>query len=83
MAETFTTPSTLNASGRGVVKVSATGGKIAAYTSQFNATYNSGFNFIIGVSNDDGNDDGAADDSGLSDGFDNEVEQHQHSGLDK
>ncbi len=44
----------LNTAGRGVVKFSSTGGAdIAAYTSQFQPNYNSGFNFIISVTGDD------------------------------
>lgn len=47
-------PAALTTASKGVVKFTSTGGSdIAAYTSQFNSTYNSGFNFIIGVTSDD------------------------------
>lgn len=74
------TPAILAAAVRGSVSISATGGKISAYTSQFNITYNTGFNFIVNMSNDDGSDDGGADDSGLHDSFDSTVESSQHGG---
>lgn len=46
-------PAALTTASKGIVKFNSTGGSgISAYTSQFNSTYNSGFNFIIGVTSD-------------------------------